>query len=866
MRRRRNQRWIRRRHCVVKLPRGRLPPLKVQVLIDDCRIPMEIDTGASRSIMSESKFRKIWPKKKLEPVQVKLQTYSKEPLPVVGGVWVWVDYEGQTARLPLIVVKGDGATQLGRDWMGGIRLNWHKIHYTPSAGLQDLLEKHDDVFQEGLGTFQGQKASIQVDPNAKPRYCKARTLPYSLRPKVEEELERQVSEGILEPVAQTEWATLIVAVLKSDKSVRICGDFRVTVNPVAKLDRYPVPKIEDLLATLQRGRIFTRLDLWNAYQQLPLEEDSQKYVVINTTKGLFKYKRLPYGISSAPAIFQRVMEHLLQGIHGVVVYIDDIVVSGRNEQEHLQALDEVLKRLSATGLRVKEKKCLFMVFSLSFLGHRIDAKGLHPLEEKVEAIKSAPTPRNVTELKSYLGLLTYYGKFLPHLATRLAPLYELLKQQTRWRWTAAQEKAFHESKELLSSSPLLVHYDLQLPLTLGCAVLAHRMSDGSEKPIAYASRTLNQAERNYSQLEKEGQSLVFGIKRFYAYLFGRPFELVTDHQPLLGLLKENRSTSPQASARIRRWSLYLSMFEYVLKFRCTTAHTNADALSRLPLPVEPAITTILPELVLLAEHLSESPVSAGEIRAETLKDVLLAPALQFLKQGWPITLDAKSPLVPLFSRKSELSLYEGCILWGTRVVIPTSCREAILAELHEGHPGMARMKALARMYVWWPGITSDMETTVLQCTQCQAHQSTPAPAPLHPWSWPTRPSTRLHLDFAGPVNGRMFLVLIDAHSKWIEAFNTASATSTAVIEELRSLFTKFGLPETIVTDNGTCFVSTEFEDFLQANGIKHITSAPYHPASNGLAERAIQLSKWGYARFLCEVSGHAWQKSYLPTG
>ena len=208
---------------------------------------------------------------------------------------------------------------------------------------------------------------------------------------------------------------------------------------------------------------------------------------------------------------------------------------------------------------------------------------------------------------------------------------------------------------MLASKPLLTHYDPTLPLILACdasayGIGAHQLPDGSEKPLGYVSRTLNKAD-NYSQLEKEGLSLVFGVKKFYRYLFGRPFELVTDHQPLLGLLKEGRSTSPQASARIRRWALYLSMFEYTLKFRKTAAHANADALSRLPLPVEVAATHTPPELVLLSEHLSTSPVSADQIRAGTQK---FGPALQYLQQGWPSSLNRDSPLHPLFVKCSEL--------------------------------------------------------------------------------------------------------------------------------------------------------------------------------------------------------------------
>ena len=252
----------------------------------------------------------------------------------------------------------------------------------------------------------------------------------------------------------------------------------------------------------------------------------------------------------------------------------------------------------------------------------------------------------------------------------------------------------------------------------------------------------------------------------------------------------------------------------------------------------PETTEVELELVLLV--LSDSPVTANDIRFWTKRDTKLSRVLQFQKQGWPTEGDRD--LEPYLSKRCELSTHEGCILWGTRIVVPKPGRDAVLQELHEGHPGITKMRALARMSVWWPGIDLDIKKSVRLCCQCQDVQSSPPVAPLNPWKWPTRPWARQHLDFAGPFLGKTILILNDAHSKWIEA---PSMSSSAVIEELRTVFARFGIPETIVTDNGTAFVSEEFESYLQSNGIKHTTSVPYHPSSNGLAERAVQIVKRG---------------------
>ena len=399
------------------------------------------------------------------------------------------------------------------------------------------------MFRDGLGELKGLTAKLYIDENTRPRFEKACPVAYAHRKRVEKELERLQALDIIQPVQFSDWATPIVPVMKNDGGVRICGDFKSTVNRAARLDKYPIPRIEDLFALLAGGKTFSKLDLSHAYLQIALDEMSQQYVTINTHKGLFRYTRLPFGIASAPFIFQRVMETLLQGIPRVSVYLDDILVTGASEQEHLANLAQVVQRLEAAGMQLKRSKCAFLLPSLSYLGHVISAEGLHTAQVKFKAIVDAPDPKNLTELRSFLGLVNYYGKFLPNLATILSPLYKLLQQTSNWRWGPREKRAFRRVKKLLLSNRVLTHFSEELPLLLECAaspyglgaVLSHEFPDGTERPVGFASRTLTQAERNYLHLDKEALAIIFGVKKYHHYLYGRRFVIKTDHKPLTHL-------------------------------------------------------------------------------------------------------------------------------------------------------------------------------------------------------------------------------------------------------------------------------------------------------------------------------------------
>ena len=463
---------------------------------------------------------------------------------MLGNIQVAVTYEQQRHDLSLLVVEGDTPSLLGRDWLMKFWLDWKElltVRATSAATLEQVLERHKEVFKEELGTVEGTKVAIHVNPNARPRFYKACPVPHAIQGKLKLELDRLEREKIIRPIQFSNWAAPVVPVIKRDGTVRVCGDYKLTVNRIAKVDSYPLPQIEDLFAKLSGGKTFTKLDLAHAYQQLMLDENSRKHLTINTPKGLFEYERLPFGVTSAPAIIQRTMETLLQGLPHTCMYIDDILVTGDSENEHLPNLDALLNGLKSAGIRLQQKKCAFIQPFIEYLGHQISTQGLEPTAEKVCAIADAPTPNDVTQLKSFLGLLSYYSKFLPNMATHLAPLYGLLRKEPKSSWGPSQEEAFCNAKEMLTSSRLLYHFDPTKDLVMSCdassygvgAVLSHKC----EGPIAFASRSLSPAERKYSKLDKEALAIIFGVKRFHQYLFGRTFtkltqtfaELVTGH-------------------------------------------------------------------------------------------------------------------------------------------------------------------------------------------------------------------------------------------------------------------------------------------------------------------------------------------------
>lgn len=333
----------------------RIAPVMARLTVDGAQLEMEVDTGAGISLVSEATYTNLWPKNPpvLQQTHVRLRTYTGEPVVILGVVQVMVKYKDQQEKLKLHVVKGAGPSLLGRDWLSKLDIDLGSLNnLSTEPSTEAVLARHKSVFEEELGLIQSTTAKIRVDPQAQPIFCKPHSLPYSQKEKVEKELQHLVETGVIEPIEFSDWAAPIVPIVKQDGNIRICGDFRRTVNRAAVLDPYPLPRIEDIFAKLSGGKLFSKLDLAHAFLQIPLDDDSKKYVVINTHKGLYRYNRLPFGIHSAPAIFQRNIDTVLQGIPNVSAYIDDILLTGSTMKEHLETLEVVLARLEAANLPV----------------------------------------------------------------------------------------------------------------------------------------------------------------------------------------------------------------------------------------------------------------------------------------------------------------------------------------------------------------------------------------------------------------------------------------------------------------------------------------------------------------------------------
>ena len=832
-------------------------------MVDGKLIRFDVDTGSPVTLITEREWRGSLESRTLDAVDFTMHSYSGHRLKVLGCFKATLVYGGRSVESTLYVAADARSNLLGRDSLR--QFDIHQLVQTVSSSATDrdervkaILLKHATLFAPGLGKIAGVKAKLRLADVATPIFHKARPVPISMRPRVEREISRLVGSDVFEKVDFSDWAKPIVPVSKPNDGVRICGDYSVSLNKFLKMDHYPIPRLDDLFAKLAGGRRFTKIDLSDAYLQVELDEESRDCTTVNTHQGLYRYKRMPFGISTAPSIFQAIMDQLISGLEGTVDFFDDFLVTGVDDAAHLLNLDALFTRMEDRGLRLKREKCRFFEDSVCYLGHVIDENGLHTDPGKVGAMVETPRPTSKEQVRAFLGLVNYYGRFVNNLSTRLEPLNRLLRKNATFIWQDDQRRAFDDVKAAMTSAPVLAHYDQQLPLGVAAdassyglgAVLFHIYSNGTERPIAYASRTLSPAEKNYAQLEREAVAIIFAVRRFQHYLLGRQFVVYSDHKPLEALLGENRPTSATATARLQRWKLFLASFQYEIQYRKSSLMGPADSLSRNPLPIDDATPIERAADVNELEHeqLGVFPNGSAALRRLTEHDLELVEVMRCLRYGWPDRVDKASSLYPYWLRRDELSISEGVLLWGMRVVIPSRGRRGVLEELHIGHLGGARMKGVARSHVWWPGIDAEIEDFVKACELCARTAPDPKETVAHKWDWPDRPWYRLHVDFAGPLHGRMWLVVVDAYSKYPEVVPMPHATSSATVQALRTIFCRFGLPVQLVSDNGTQFTDREFQDFLHKNGISHFRIAPHHPASNGEAERFVQTLKRAIAK------------------
>ena len=664
------------------------------------------------------------------------------------------------------------------------------------------------------------------------------------------EIERMEAADVIEPVTQpTPWCAPIVPVGKKDGSVRICADLK-KLNVAVQRERYVLPTLEDVIHKLSGATVFTTLDASSGYWAVPLHEESRLLTTFITPMGRYCFKRLPFGISCASEIFQRVMNDLLKGT-GAIVWQDDILIFGKTLEEHDRMLDEVMKRIEQSGLKLNKAKCEFRKSCLRYVGHMFSKNGVSPDDSKVQAIMNLKSPESVAELRSVLGMIKYLGRYLPNLATVIAPMNELLCKNAEFRWGAVQDEAFGKIKQMICDSPVLAYYDVNKPTVVSCDASSYGIAGvlmqqhGEQlKPVAYCSRTLTSAEKNYAQIEKECLAATWTCEKFRRYLQGLEcFKLISDHKPLIPLM--NTRDLDQVPVRCQRLLMRLMPFNLRAEHLPGKQLVVADMLSRQPMSENISNTedevSVHVNAVLQSKPMSDRKLA--EIQSETERDDELQQVIELTLNGWPQhSSDVPARAMEFYNVRHALSVSDGILLMGNRIVVPRRMREMMLNRIHEGHLGINKSRERANMSVFWPGINNDIQSTIRECEFCQIHRPSQKHEPLITTPQPQRPWQKVAVDLC-EVKKKKYLVIMDYFSKWIEILHMPDTCAERVIGKMKVVFARYGIVEEVISDNGPPFDSRAMKQFADEYGILLTTVSPYNPQANGQAESGVAIAE-----------------------
>lgn len=711
--------------------------------------------------------------------------------------------------------------------------------------------------------FVGVSVEFQVNQSVVPVRQPYRRIPAPLENKVNQKLDELLRLGIIEKAEPpTTWLSAMVVEPKKDGDIRICLDMRL-VNKAIEREKHPMPTIEEILSRVAKSKFFSSLDISNAFHQVEIAENSRHVTTFITSKGLFRYKRLLFGISCAPEKFQKILEEILAGCEGALNFIDDILVFGSDKQEHGRRLSKVLKRLQEYGILLNEKKCIYGAKEVVFLGFHFSERGLSITESKLEAVRALKAPTNVNELRGVLGFVNFLKRFVPDMSTITAPINKLLKNDEIFRWGKEEQASFDELKRLLSKSSTLGYYDADdrteviadaSPVGLG-AVLVQFDKDNSPRIICYASKSLSAVERRYAQLEKEALALVWSVERFHFYLYGKQFYLVTDHRPLEVIF----GPRSKPCLRIERWVLRLQSYDYKVVYR-PGKENIADPFSRLCQnePSEKSFDEISEAWIgQICEVTRPKAIKMVDLEAASREDEMIKSVKQAITSGnWGPELKSLQMI------RFELCTSGDLLLRGARIVIPESLQQRTLDLAHGTHCGEAGMKQLLRTKVWWPGIDKMVGNYVKRCRECLLNSLPENPEPMKRKELPLAPWVDVAADFLGPLPTKEYLLIVlDYYSRYQEIEIMKETTAIKTIEACRRIFGRCGFPVSLTTDNGPQFTSAEFKAFCEEVGITQNFAVPYWPQQNGGVERQNR----DVLKFIrsCHAGGLDW-KTWLP--